>query len=203
MSPVTRAGWLLAAISLSGCGGSTRVDGPLGRSIAPGPPQAAAVQAAPAPTGDPPPERGGTIPAAARRAEQTVSSDGVARSPAQALRRYAIAYTNWRASQLAARERLLAELSAGSAKLAAEQTQAASNSAAATLVASHVANTGLVLAIARAEGAAPGEWVVVTEERTTGTGGYAGLPAGPHVTLARVTLLPGGWWAVSEWSPAS
>jgi hypothetical protein len=201
MNPVTHTGCLLAAISLSSCGNSMRVDGPLGRSIAPAPPHAAAVHAAPTPTGDPPGEQRGTIPAAARRAEQTVSSAGLARSPAQALRRYAIAYINWQASQLATREQLLAELSTGPAKLAAEQTEAASSGTAA-LVASHVANTGRVLAIARAEGPTRGAWVVVTEEHTTGTGGYAGLPAGPHVTLARVTLLPHGW-TVSTWSPAS
>jgi hypothetical protein len=203
MNSVTRAsGWLLAAIGLSGCGASSGVNVPLGRSIAPGPPHAAATQAAPASAGDPPGEQGGTIPPAARRTEQTVSRAGLAQSPTQALRRYAIAYTNWQASRLAAREQLLAELATGPAKLTAEQTQAA-GSATAALVASHVANAGRVLAIARAEGQAPGEWVVVTEEHTTGTGGYAGLPAGPHVTLAQVTLLPGRGWAVSTWSPAS
>jgi hypothetical protein len=118
-----------------------------------------------------------------------------------ALTRYALAYTNWRASQLPARERELAALSIGAARLSASQT-AAAQSGAATLAADRVANAGQVVAVAPGEGPDRGQWVIVTEEQTTGSGPYAGLPAGPHVTLARVVHLPGGW-TVSTWSPIS
>jgi hypothetical protein len=126
---------------------------------------------------------------------------GLASSPVAALTRYALAYTNWRASRLPARERQLAALAVGVARLSAEQT-AAAQSGAATLAAHQVANVGQVVAIAPGEGADRGQWVIVTEEQTTGTGQYAGLPAGPHVTLARVVHLAGGW-AVSAWDPIS
>jgi hypothetical protein len=115
--------------------------------------------------------------------------------------RYALAYTNWRASQLPARERQLAALSVGVARLGAEQA-AAAQSGVAALAAHDVANVGQVVAIAPGEGSDRGQWVVVTEEHTTGTGAYAGLPAGPHVTLARVVHLASGW-AVSAWDPIS
>jgi hypothetical protein len=117
------------------------------------------------------------------------------------LTRYALAYTNWRASQLPARERRLAALSVGVARLSAEQT-AAAESGAAALAAHDVANVGQVVAIAPGEGLDRGQWVIVTEEQTSGTGPYAGLPAGPHVTLARIVRLAGGW-AVSAWDPIS
>ena len=64
------------------------------------------------------------------------------------------------------------------------------------------ANSGQVVAIAPGEGPDAGQWVIVTEEHTTGTGGYAGLPPAPHVTLAQVSHLDGGW-IVSAWNPAS
>jgi hypothetical protein len=102
-----------------------------------------------------------------------------------ALRRYALVYTNWRAAQLPARERELAALAIGPARLGAEQTA-----------------DGQVVAIAPGQGPDAGQWVIVTEEQTTGSGLYAGLPRGPHVTLARLTHLPGGW-VVSQWNPIS
>jgi hypothetical protein len=46
----------------------------------------------------------------------------------------------------------------------------------AALIASHVANSGQVVAIAPGEGPDAGHWVIVTEEHTTGTGRYAGPP---------------------------
>jgi hypothetical protein len=118
-----------------------------------------------------------------------------------ALTRYALTYTNWQAGQLLTRERQLVALSVGVARLSAEQT-AAAQSGAAALSAHDVANVGQVVAIAPGEGPDRGQWVVVTDEQTTGTGPYAGLPAGPHVTLARVVHLAGGW-AVSAWDPIS
>jgi hypothetical protein len=165
----------LLALALAGCGGSIRVTAPLGRSIAAGPPRPAPVAPTRAPVGDPPAERGGTIPAGAQAAENRVSRAGVANSPQLALRRYALAYVNWHASRLQEREHQLVAMSIGAAKQTAAQTTAARSSVAA-LIASHVANSGQVVAIAPGEGPDAGQWVIVTQEHTTGTGGYAGLP---------------------------
>jgi len=165
----------LAALALAGCGDPVRVSAPLGRSIAAGTPRPAPVSATPAPVGDPPDERGGMIPAAALASEDSVSRVGVANTPQLALRRYALAYVDWRASALPEREQQLAAMSVGAAKLTAEQT-AAARSGADALIASHVANSGQVVAITPGEGPDAGRWIVVTEEHTTGTGVYAGLP---------------------------
>jgi phage-related minor tail protein len=191
----------LLGLALAGCGGSIRVTAPLGRSIAAAPTRPAPVAPTRAPVGDPPAERGGTIPAGAQAAEGSVSRAGVANSPQLALRRYALAYVNWHASRLEEREHQLVAMSIGAAKQTAQQT-AAARSGVAALIASHVANSGQVVAIAPGEGPDAGQWVIVTEEHTTGTGGYAGLPPAPHLTLAQVSHLDGGW-VVSAWNPAS
>jgi hypothetical protein len=125
----------------------------------------------------------------------------MAASPEAALRRYALAYINWRASSLPSHERALAAMAIGPARLAAEQT-AASQGAFSPLAAEHVQNSGVVEAVARGQGPARGQWVVVTQERTSGTGAYSGLPSAPHVTLGAVTRLRRGW-VVSRWRPAS
>ena len=189
------------ALALAGCANTARLSTPLGRSIAAGTPRAAPVAPTPPPFGDPPTERGGTIPTTAQKAEDSASRAGVASSPKLALRRYALAYVNWRANDLEGRERQLAAISVGAAKLIATQT-AAARSGAAALIASDVANSGQIVAIARGEGPDSAQWVVVTQEHTTGTGAYAGLPPGPHVTLAQVRRIKGGW-AVNAWNPAS
>lgn len=185
---------ILALTSLSGCGSATSAQSSLGRSFAATPEPA---NPAPAPTGDPPAERHGTVPENIASKEDTPSS--LAPSPQVALRRYALAYTNWRAASLPATERRIASLSVGTARLTAEQI-AASDSAAAELAANHVQNEGAVLAIAPGRGPVTGQWVVVTQERTTGTGPYAGLPPTLHVTLARTERLDHGW-AISGWTP--
>jgi hypothetical protein len=189
------------ALALAGCAGSRLVSAPLGRSIAAGPRHAVPVAATPAPTGDPVSERGGTIPAVTKSAEESISRAGIASSARLALRRYALAYVNWRASGLESRERQLAAISIGDAKLTAQQETAA-RSGAAALNAHHVANTGQVISIAPGDGPERGQWVIVTLEQTTGTGAYAGLPPGLHVTFAAVRHLDGGW-VVSSWNPAS
>ena len=189
------------ALALAGCASEPRVSAPLGRSIAAGPQRPLPVSPTPAPTGDPPSERGGTIPAAAQSAEDSASRAGVASTPTLALRRYALAYINWHASDLQTRERQLAALSIGDAKLTAQQ-EAAARSGATALNANHVANSGQVVAIAPGEGPETGQWVIVTLEHTTGTGAYAGLPPGPHVTFAQVRHMDGGW-VVSVWNPVS
>jgi hypothetical protein len=199
-SRLTIAGCLLALL-VAGCGGAPHSPGsPLGRSIAPTR-QPSRPASSSANAGDPPSERGGKIPPGARAAEQAVAAGVPLASARAALERYALLYVNWRAAQLPARELELARLSVGTARLRAEQTLAG-RSGAAALAADDVANHGEVLSIAPGEGSASGDWVVVTQEQTTGSGAYAGLPPGPHVTLARVTRLQGGW-VVSAWDPAS
>jgi hypothetical protein len=189
------------ALLVAGCGGAPHSPGsPLGRSIAPTRQPSRATPTG-ADAGDPPSERGGKIPPGAQAAQQTVAAGVPLASARAALELYALLYVNWRAAQLPARELELARLSVGTARLRAEQTLAG-RSGAAALAADDVANHGEVLSIAPGEGSASGGWVVVTQEQTTGSGAYAGLPPGPHVTLARVTRLRGGW-VVSAWDPAS
>jgi hypothetical protein len=189
------------ALALAGCASAPRVSDPLGRSIAAGPPRPLAVSPPPTPTGDPTTERGGTIPAAAQSAEDSVNRAGIASTPLLALRRYALAYINWRASDLQARELQLAAMSIGAAKLTAQQ-EAVARSGAAALNANNVANAGQVVAIAPGEGPEAGQWVIVTLEHATGSGAYAGLPPGPHVTFAQVRHMDGGW-VVSAWNSVS
>ena len=192
------------AFALAGCGAADPSSAPLGRAL--DAPRAATVPGSPTapvatPAGDPPHERGGHVPADAAATEDRPASAGLARSPTVALTRYALSYTNWRASQLVERERQLASMSVGAARLSAEQT-AAGGSGAIALAAHDVANAGQVVAVAPGEGRDRGQWVIVTWERTTGSGPYAELPAGPHVTLARVARIDGRW-AVSAWDPIS
>jgi hypothetical protein len=201
MSRRYAANTALAGLALAGCGNSVRATAPLGRSIAASRPRPAPVPATPAPIGDPPAERAGTIPATAQAAENAVTPAGVANTPQLALRRYALTYTNWHSSSLHEREQQLAAISIGAPKLTAEQT-AAARSGANALIANNVANSGQVVAITPGEGPDAGQWIIVTEEHTTGTGMYAGLPPAPHVTLGRVSHLDGGW-VVSAWNPAS
>jgi hypothetical protein len=195
----TRGGWLLVSVLfLSGCGGSTPNSlTRLGRSLTA---RAQSSSQAPAPAGDPPTERGGTISRTQAALENGPRGAAIARSPQATLQQYALAYINWRASGLLARERELASLAVGPARFAAEQASA-SQSGAVSLAVHHVENRGVVLAIARGQGRARGRWVVVTEELTTGTGPYAGLPSTLQVTLAQVVQLGSGF-VVSEWAPA-
>jgi hypothetical protein len=185
---------ILALTFLSGCGATTSSPSSLGRpfAAAPGP-----ASPAPAPSGDPSAERSGTVPESVASRQNTPSS--LLPSPQAALLHYALAYTNWRATGLPSTERRLASLAVGAARLTAEQL-GASNSATAELVANHVQNKGVVLAIAPGQRSAHGQWVVVTEEQTTGAGPYAGLPPTLHVTLARTERLGRGW-AISSWTP--
>ncbi len=191
---------LLILVGLGGCGGGSTsgISPPLGRPLT-----AARTSVAPASSSaaDPPAERNGTVPPAQAAAENEPTHSSIARSPHAALRRYALVYSNWQAAGLATHERELASLAIGAARLAAEQT-VASESGAAGLTADHVRNQGVVLTIAPGQGPAHGEWVVVTQEQTIGTGPYASLPSSPHVTLAQTARLGPGW-TVSEWRPQS
>ena len=155
--------------------------------------------AAGADSGDPAPERGGTIPAAAQAAQHTLAADAGAPTPRAALERYARLYLNWTASGLVTRERQLAAIALGQAR--AQALQAAAGAARdPELTRSHVTNTGQLVATAPGTGAARGRWVLVSRETTTGAGDYAGLPAALHVIYTQVTHTPAGW-VITQWSP--
>lgn len=189
---------LLLLIGLGGCGArsTSSMWPPLGRSLGA---QPAPGSQALAPVGDPPEERNGRLPQGQAAAENEPTANSIAPSPQAALRRYALAYTNWNGTSLEAHERQLSTLAVGAARLAAEQT-AASHGAAAELAANQVQDDGVVLAIAPGQGPARGQWIVVTQEQTTGTGFYAGLPPTLHVTLASTRHLSDGW-VISGWTP--
>ena len=148
---------------------------------------------------DPAPERGGTIPNAARAAQNTPAAGAGRPSPQAALERYADLDINWSATTVAAVQRQLAAICVGQARAQALQA-AASYGHDSTLQASQVANSGTVIAIAAGQGPAAGSWVIVTRETTTGQGEYAGLPPTDQVTVAQVQRTRGGWF-VSSWSP--
>ena len=65
-----------------------------------------------------------------------------------------------------------------------------------------VGNQGSVEAIGPVAGH-PGQYAVVTLERTTATDStaYAGLGAAWHVAIATVTQVAPGRWALSGWQP--
>ena len=65
-----------------------------------------------------------------------------------------------------------------------------------------VTNTGTVVAIGPGRGEERGRWAVVTNESTSGTGPYLGLPATSHVSWATVQRQHTGY-VVSDWYPAS
>lgn len=159
-------------------------------------------RAAPAPTvtnRDPAPERGGTIPTSAARA-QLATSAGLP-TPQAALERFARVYVTWTGHTVAAVQRRLAAISLGQARAQALQA-AASYGRDTALQHSQVTNTGIVIAIASGQDAAAGQWVVVTREQIRGRGDYAGLPPTVHVTYAQLTRTRDGW-VVSRWSPQS
>ena len=150
---------------------------------------------------DPAPERGGTIPNAAKAAQNDPTAGGGRPTPQAALERYANLYINWTATTVAGIQAQLAAISIGEARAQALQA-AASYGHDSTLQSSQVADTGTVIAIAPGQGPAAGGWVVVTRETTTGQGDYAGLPPTDHVTDAQVEHTRHGF-VVSAWSPQS
>jgi hypothetical protein len=115
-----------------------------------------------------------------------------------ALEQFARLYINWTASELPARSRQLAELATGQA-----QAQALALAARAAVLGRYeVTNSGTVTAIAAGQGSEQGRWAVVTNELTTGTGPYLGLPATSHVTWATVIHIRHGY-VIDSWNPAS
>jgi hypothetical protein len=171
-----------AALTSAGC---SNPDAPRDRSSAE---EQSAISSPGEPQSPPPPPASSYTAANAKR------------SPAEALASFAAIYVNWSYRNLVNNQRALAAMSVGAARTA--ELQAAARSAADTTITSaRIANQGSVVSIS-SEQREPGTWVVVTRERTSGTGDYEGLPAAYHVTLARVTRLTHGY-AVSEWLPQS
>ena len=121
-------------------------------------------------------------------------------SPQQALVAFASRYVHWSYRTLSADQRRLAATAVGAARIS-ERQAAASSEADATLRRSRVWNHGQVISVAP-DRARSGWWVIVTRERTGGSGEYEGLPAALHVTLARLARVRGGY-AVERWSPQS
>ena len=190
---------VLSTGTLAGCG----ITNPYATSIAPPartqPAATSTASATTVTTADPIPERQGTIPRSATRAGKALAAGAGQPTPRLALERYARIYINWSASTVARTQRQLAAISLGGARAQALQA-AASYEHDTTLEQSHVANTGQVISVARGQGSAAEQWVIVTSEKTTGHGDYQGLPAQLHVTYAQLTHTPGGW-VVSEWEP--
>lgn len=131
-------------------------------------------------------------------APMRLSAASLAPTPQAALARFARLYINWSAAQLPERARQLATLSIGQAHaeafLIAERAQ--------TLERYRVTNSGTVVALAPGQGDEQGRWAVVTNELTSGSGPYLGLPATSHVTWATVTRQANGY-VVTTWYPAS
>lgn len=150
---------------------------------------------------DPAPERGGTIPAAARRAQQHLDAGAGSPTARQAVLRYAQLYINWTARTLASHQRQLARLAIAAARQSAE-LQAESAPADRTIRTAHLANHGQVVSAQPGSGVEHGRWVIVTREQTTGRGSYHALPAQLHITFATTTHTRDGW-VITQWSPQS
>jgi hypothetical protein len=187
---------LVAAGELAGCAGITN---PYQTRRAVTRTAVSSALSTPADVSDPAPERGGTVPPSARTGLSTLAAGAGASNPEAALARYAQLYVNWSAATAAASQRRLAAISLGQAR--AQALQAAADLARdPELTKSKVLNAGAVVGIADGQGAATGEWVIVTREQTSGQGDYAGLPPTLHVIYARVTATKHGF-VVSQWQP--
>jgi hypothetical protein len=125
---------------------------------------------------------------------------GVQTTPQRALATFATRYVNWSYNTLASDEDALARSSVGAARLSEQQAAAQSHNDTA-IIRGQVWNHGQTISIAPDLGA-PSMWVIVTREQTGGNAEYEGLPAGYHVTLAKLAAVPGGY-AVEQWLPQS
>jgi len=127
-----------------------------------------------------------------------VPVSAVAPTPQVAVARFARLYGNWTAAQLTERSKQLAAVSTGQAR--AQALELASRATA--LERYRVTNTSTVVAIGPGQREERGRWAIVTNESTSGSGPYLGLPATSHVSWATVQLQHGGY-VVSGWYPAS
>jgi len=198
-APPKTVGIALLAVLLTGCGISDPYTNTTTTSTTPTATSSSAPAASTVTNADPAPERGGTIPQAARAAQSKAAGRAGAPTPQAALERYASWYVNWTAQTVTGVQRQLAAISLGQARAQALQA-AASYPHDRALSTSRVANHGSVISIAPGHGAAATWWVIVTQEHTTGTGDYTGLPATDHVTYAQLQHTRSGW-IVSQWSP--
>ena len=124
-------------------------------------------------------------------------------SPLAAARGFAATYINWSWTTLAGRLRLLAAASVGQARSAMALAAAdAANDY--ELRRGEISNSGTVEAVGQVAGH-PGEYAVVTLERTTAaaSSAYEGLQPAWHVSLASVTPVQDGLWVLSSWQPES
>ena len=142
----------------------------------------------------------GELPAPAPPPPDAQSPRHPRASPREALLAFAELYVNWDYRTLTAHQRTLAEMSVGSAR-AAEQQAAATSSGDPAIRSGQIHNSGRVAAVAP-DATRAGWWVITTLERTSGSTQYQGIPAGYHVTLARLVRVDGDY-AVSEWLPQS
>jgi hypothetical protein len=113
---------------------------------------------------------------------------------------FAERYINWTYNTLTANQHGLAAMAVGAARLA-EQQAAAQAHRDTTLIHGQVWNRGQTISITP-DLTAPRTWVIVTREQTGGNTEYQGLPAGYHVTLAKLAAVPGGY-AIEQWQPQS
>ena len=120
-----------------------------------------------------------------------------------AVARFATAYVNWDAADVAEHLRALAADCVGQARTAL-QLQARQTGADPELARLGIANHGRVMAAAALAGGSRGRWVVVTQEVTSAThsSAYAGLGPQWHVAIAGV-VRRGDGWVISEWQPES
>ncbi|HYM55446.1 MAG TPA: hypothetical protein VES97_08795 [Solirubrobacteraceae bacterium] len=121
-------------------------------------------------------------------------------TPAKAIAAFAELYVNWTYRTLSERQRTLAAMSVGAARLSESQAAASSRNDA-TIARGRIYNSGQVVSIARDLTAAD-SWVIVTREQTGGNSQYEGLTAAYHVTIAQLASVPGGH-AVEQWRPQS
>jgi hypothetical protein len=135
-------------------------------------------------------------------APRQTAADAAA-GPIEAIRSFARAYINWNAQTVAGDMRALATRSVGQAR-SAVQLAAAQTANDYELRRGGIANSGSVRAVAPLDGSR-NRYVVVTRETTTATAtdAYQGLRPAWHLTIATVTPVPGGRWALSGWQPES
>jgi hypothetical protein len=146
------------------------------------------------------PQNAGEQPALAPASPASQAPVDAQATPAKALAVFSRLYSNWTYRTLTHDQQVLAGMAVGAARLA-EQQAVASSEADTTIARGGIWNTGQLVSIAN-DAARRGMWAIVTRERTGGNSQYEGLPASYHVTLARLTPVPGGF-AVSEWLPQS